>query len=307
MITYKIKKEAYPYLLKQISRLPPELDVAGTIPDDNNKFLCIIGSRTHSNYGREICEKIISGLAGYPIVIVSGLAIGIDSIAHETALKVGLKTIAFPGSGLDQNVLYPISRRNLASRIVKSSGALISPFNKLQIGTQWTFPTRNRLMAGISHAVLIIEARAGSGTLGTADYATELNRDVFAIPGNVFSDLSYGPHMLIQRGAATITCSNDILRELNLIPETSENKQNKFKSNKTKLIEQKQLSINLDQLILSPEEKMICNYIKNEPLSASDIIEKTSLNSTLFNITISELEMKNLVIQKDGFYHLQRS
>jgi len=153
-----ITSDQYPYLLKQISQLPKYLDVIGTIPSDENRFLCVIGARKHTSYGKEVCERLIAGLAGYPIVIVSGLALGIDSVAHAAALKAGLKTIAFPGSGLNEQVIYPEEHKPLAKQIVAAGGALVSPFARDQIGVYWSFPTRNRLMAGISHAVLIIEA-----------------------------------------------------------------------------------------------------------------------------------------------------
>src|ERR1035437_1752316 len=112
-----ITEKQYPFLLRQIKPLPPSMDLAGVLPSDENKFLCVIGSRINSNYGEDACRKIIRGLEGYPIVIVSGLAIGIDSISHDAALEVGLKVIAFPGSGLSHSSLYPPSRRYLAKKI----------------------------------------------------------------------------------------------------------------------------------------------------------------------------------------------
>jgi len=211
-----LNKDQYPFLLKQIARLPATMDIVGSLPTDDHSFLCVIGSRNHSPYGEEACRQLIGGLKGYPVVIVSGLAIGIDSIAHEAALDTGIKTVAFPGSGLARGVLYPHSKRKLADRIVTSGGALISPFEFDQPSMNWTFPARNRLMAGMSHATLVIEARQGSGTLLTAEYATDFNRDILAVPGSIFSELSYGPHMLIERGAVPITTSLDILKALGL-------------------------------------------------------------------------------------------
>src|SRR3989344_5297892 len=137
------------------------------------KELFIVGSRKYTTYGKEACEKLIEGLRGYPIVIVSGLALGIDSIAHKKALDVGLTTIAFPGSGLDPKVLYPATNAHLAERIVEAGGAVISEFEPDFRATPWSFPQRNRLMAGISDAVLVIEAEQKSGTLITSRLATE--------------------------------------------------------------------------------------------------------------------------------------
>ncbi len=333
MNIHKIGKEEYPYLLKQINQLSDEMDISGTIPPDSCAFLCIIGSRTHTTYGERTCRKLIHGLKGYPVVIVSGLAIGMDSIAHEAALEAGLKTIAFPGSGLDPSVLYPHSRLGLAERIVRSGGAVISRFPRFQRGDDWTFPARNRLMAGISHATLVIEARRGSGTLITAKYAEEFNRDVFAVPGPIDSELSYGPHMLIRRGATPITSSQDILEALGFTETTryddddtralklygslpKEKKSRVRKVDTTNVSDksqaptmfakpQKPITIDLDQLTLSPEQRSICTYIRNESLSATDLIEKTSLPISLLNITITELELKGLVREEGGRYQMK--
>ena len=303
-----ITSDQYPYLLKQISQLPKYLDVIGTIPSDENRFLCVIGARKHTSYGKEVCERLIAGLAGYPIVIVSGLALGIDSVAHAAALKAGLKTIAFPGSGLNEQVIYPEEHKPLAKQIVAAGGALVSPFARDQIGVYWSFPTRNRLMAGISHAVLIIEAGQGSGTLGTAEYATQLNRDLLVVPGPIFSPLSYGPHYLIENGATPITCSEDILEALDFAVERESPVQLPLK----KRIVQRHLSfkekhsvVDLDQLNLSPDERIICEFLKNEKLSATDLIDKTSWSFSKLSVTISELEMKNLVIQEGSSYKMK--
>lgn len=181
---------------------------------ENYKFLCVIGSRSNSSYGAEAVKKLISGLRGYPLSIVSGLAIGIDSLAHEAALAAGLHCIAFPGSGLDWSVLYPPSRLSLAKRIVEAGGALVSEWPSTFPFANWTFAARNRLMAGLSHATLIIEGKQGSGTLKTAEYAEKNDRDLMIVPGSIFSDLSYGPHMLYKRGAIPVFDSNDILEAL---------------------------------------------------------------------------------------------
>lgn len=322
LTTYTITPEHYPELLKQIYPMPYHLDVAGTIPSDDNKFLCVVGSRTHSDYGKDTCRKIILGLQGQPVVIVSGMAIGIDSIAHEAALEAGLKTIAFPGSGLSLGVLYPYSRRNLAERIIKSGGALISPFPRDQSGAYWTFPVRNRLMAGISHATLIVEGRKGSGTLGTATYATELNRDVMIIPGSIFSDLSYGPLLLMKEGATPVTCAEEVMEELIFFEErlakmprgperlaatlANMKKRELLRLAGTTAKNPQEIVLpDISRLSLSPEEKTVFEHLKNGPLSATNLIEKTSLSISLLNITISELEMKGLVVIGGGRYEIR--
>lgn len=286
-----IKKESYPFLLRQIKPLPETMELAGILPSDENKFLCVIGSRINSNYGEDACRKIIRGLEGYPVVIVSGLAIGIDSISHDAALEVGLKVIAFPGSGLSHTALYPPSRRHLAKKIYDSGNALLSPFPFNQPGAYWTFPVRNRLMAGMSHATLIIEAAHGSGTLITADYAAEFARDILAVPGSIFADLSYGPHMLIRRGATPVTCANDVLEALGF-------KVNR-KDGMTGALP------NFAEMSLSDDQRMIVDNLKREPLSSSSLIEKTLFPSSKFNAIMSELELRGIIKESEGQYCLK--
>ena len=207
----KLGPKEFPDALKEITDPPVELYLQGVLPKKDNKILCVVGSRKFSTYGKEACESIIAGLAGYPITIVSGLALGIDSIAHRAALGAGLQTIAVPGSGLDPKVLYPRSNILLAEKILESGGGLLSEFDPLFRATPYSFPERNRIMAGLSHAVLIIEAELKSGTLITSKFATDYNRDVFAVPGSIFSKTSDGPHMLIRLGATPIRSDKDIL------------------------------------------------------------------------------------------------
>src|SRR3989338_991505 len=152
----KIRKGDYPPQLLEIPQVPEELFVRGTLPQDDALLLCVVGSRKHTEYWKEVCEKILSELRGFPIVIVSGLALGIDAIAHRAALKAGLKTIAVPGSGLSPSVLYPRSHNSLAKEIVKRGGALLSEFEPDTPAAPWTFPRRNRIMAGLADAVLVI-------------------------------------------------------------------------------------------------------------------------------------------------------
>ena len=201
-----------PHLLKEISDPPKQLYIRGILPsEDEYKFLTVIGSRKFSTYGKQVCEHLIRGLAGYPIVIVSGLALGIDSIAHQAALDNHLTTIAVPGSGLDDSVLYPASNRGLAQNILRAGGCLLSEFEPTFKATNWSFPQRNRVMAGIAHATLVIEAENTSGTRITARLATDYNREVFAVPGSIFSPASEGTNELIREGATPVTRAEDIL------------------------------------------------------------------------------------------------
>ncbi len=216
---YPIKIDNFPPLLPKINDPPKKLWVRGRVFWNNMpdlKFLCVVGSRKYSDYGKQVCEKLIEGLSGYHICIVSGLAYGIDSIAHRAAMNAGMKTIAIPGSGLDDNVLYPRQHFTLAQDILNSGGALLSEFDLDFVATPWSFPQRNRIMSGMSHATLIIEAEEKSGTLITAQMAMDYNRDVLVTPGSIFSDGSYGPHLLLRDGATPITSSSDILEALGL-------------------------------------------------------------------------------------------
>ena len=288
----KITKDQYPVQLQEIHNPPKEMSMLGTLPGPENKFITIIGARDYSEYGQTVCSHLIQGLKDYPIVVVSGLAIGIDSLVHEAALNFGIKTIAFPGSGLSSRVLYPPSRRNLAKRILDQGGALISPFDLNQLGAYWTFPARNRLMAGISQATLIIEARKGSGTLLTAEYATEFNRDIMTVPGNIFSELSYGPHMLIKRGAIPVTSSRDILEALGF--ETA--------SLQTSL---ELPATNSIISTLSPDQRTIYGLLQRGPMTGSDLVEQTKFSSSKFNVIISELELQGLVEEFGGKYKVR--
>ena len=174
---YKLKIEDFPKALLEIPQPPKTLYIRGKLPDPNLTYLAVVGSRKYTSYGKEICEKLIRGLKNYPIVIVSGLALGIDSIAHRAALDNGLITVSFPGSGLDNNVLHPHTNIRLAQEIVNKGGCLISELDPSWKATLYSFPQRNRLMAGIAKAVLIIEAEEKSGTLITDRMALDYNRD----------------------------------------------------------------------------------------------------------------------------------
>ena len=264
------------------------MDIAGEMPGPEYVFLCVVGSRKFDSYGMDACKMIISGLKGYPIVIVSGLAHGIDGMAHRAALEAGLKTISFPGSGLAWNVLYPAFHKQLALDIVEAGGALLSPFKIDQKADFWTFPMRNRLMAGISQATLVIQGNRKSGTLLTAGNASEFSRDILAVPNSIFSELSYVPHMLLRDGAAAISSADDVLRAL----EFDIDGPSDFK--------------NIAELALSPEEKRIIAVLQISPMSSSDLMETTSLGTSAFSILASQLELKGVIIEEGGLFRMKR-
>ncbi|MEI6420545.1 MAG: DNA-processing protein DprA, partial [bacterium] len=230
----------------------------------------------------EVVEKLISGLAGHKIVIISGLALGIDSLAHRAGLSAGLKTIAVPGSGLNPKVIYPSTNLKLAEEIINKGGALLSEFEPDFRATAWSFPQRNRIMAGLSHAILVIEAEAKSGTLITARMATDYNRDVFTVPGSIFSSNSEGPHLLLKLGATPITSSNDILEALGFETET------------------KNLTLNYDDC--SNEEKKILESL-NEPLEKDELLNETKIPVDELNVILSMMEIKSLIKIRNGLIY----
>lgn len=274
---YILKDEKIPFLLQHIPQKPKKLYIKGTLPKEGTRLLCIVGARKHSSYGAEACKKLVAGLKGHNICIVSGLAVGIDGIAHESALEAGLQTIAFPGSGLDPKVLYPTSHKKLANEIVYAGGALISEFDMDQEGAHWTFPQRNRLMAGISHATIVIEAKPKSGTLITSRLALDYNRDVGAVPGPILSALSEGPNDLIDNGAMMIKNSNDILELLGL------------KTKESPVVQQSLLLGRIGQ------EKIILECLSIEPHTPEQLLQKMSLTAQELNTVISSLEIEGVI------------
>src|SRR3989338_3984675 len=209
ILTYQ--DEAYPFLLKQISDPPPLLYVKGVLPKTQS-FLAVVGARRASAYGLEMTEFLCRELVQYDVTLVSGLAQGIDRKAHETALKHHSPTVAVLGNGL--LVHYPLSHQSLQEKIA-SSGAVISEFPLTMPPLRHHFPRRNRIISGLSHGVLVVEASLRSGSLITARSALEQGRDVFAVPGNVMTPSSQGTHWLIQQGAKLVVKPQDILEELN--------------------------------------------------------------------------------------------
>lgn len=205
--------------LAEIPDPPGTLYCRGALPGDGLRLLAVVGSRNYTNYGKQVVEYLVGGLRGYPISIVSGLALGIDTLAHESALDAGLHTISVPGSGIDDSVIYPAQNKNLARKILDSGGALLSEFEPTFRATTWSFPQRNRIMAGLSHAVLLIEASERSGTLITARLATDYNRDLLVVPGNIFSENARGVHQFLKLGATPVTSPEDILDTLGITRE----------------------------------------------------------------------------------------
>ncbi len=265
---------------QSLPRLPKRLFIRGTFPADKHLvFLTVVGARDYSPYGKEACEMFIKGLRGYPVVIVSGLALGIDTIAHEAAIEVGLTTIAFPGSGLDESIIYPRANRKLAEKILHTNGCLLSEFENNQKTNDWLFPARNRLLAGISRATLIIEATHKSGSRITTKFATEYNRDVLAVPGSIFSRNSEGPNELIRMGATPITNPEELLDALG------------FQVTK-------QPPLDLFPQASSDEQSIL--KLLGSPMRRGDLIRASGFSTTQANILISQMEIKGIIKDMGG-------
>lgn len=201
--------DQYPKSLEEISVPPVLLYLKGNIPD-LTYGLAIIGTRKYSSYGEQVCFQLSKDLSSMGIPIISGLALGIDSIAHKGCIEGGSPTIAVLGGGLDESVLYPKSNRELSNRILQNGGCLVSEFPPLYPPRKESFPMRNRIVSGLAKGVLVIEAPRKSGTMLTVEYALQQNKDVFAIPGNITSKNSEGTNYLLQQGAYVVTKPEDI-------------------------------------------------------------------------------------------------
>lgn len=274
----------YPNLLKEIYRPPMGLYVKGNIDLLNSGTnLSIIGSRKSTNYGKLACEKIINGLKGYNINIVSGLALGIDSLAHTLALNNNLKTLAYIGSGF--NFLFPALNKNLSEKIIKNNGAVVSEYPINFSAQKYYFVSRNRLISGSSKAILIIEAQEKSGTLITAKFANEQNRDILVVPNSIFEKNSKGTNKLIKEGAILVESAEDILMELGL---------------------EKQKDFNEDLFLtnLTNNQKNIIKlFEKNSQIDLDFIAEKTSLEIGEIMSELTILELAGIIKQiKNNFY-----
>lgn len=273
----RLPNTEFPPALLEIPDPPETLWVRGTLPPLEKKWLAVVGSRAATSYGRQAVAHLIEGLRGYPVVIVSGLAYGMDAHAHIAALEVGLPTVAVPGSGLDWDVLYPRANVALARRILESDGALLSEFTPNTRAADYTFPKRNRIMAGLSQAVLVVEAKEKSGSLITARLTTEYNRELLVVPGSIFSAESRGTHQFLKLGATPVTEPEDILRALGIAPE----KREKTTRNAT------------------PEEARVLEIL-SEPLERDELIRALRIPAAEAHVLLSAMEIKGLITEELG-------
>jgi len=277
-----LKDSNYPRNLFNTYNPPPFLYIKGDILPQDNTAVAIVGTRIPDRYGRFVTERLAEELAVRGVNIVSGMARGIDSIAHITALKSRGRTIAVLGSGLD--VIYPSENKKLYDDI-SNQGAVISEFLLGTLPESGNFPKRNRVISGLSLGVIIVQASDKSGSLITASLALEQNREVFAVPGNIGSKLSKGTNRLIKEGAKLVESVDDVLSE---IEELRRLKEKEINDRSAFLPE------------LSHEERLIYTELKNEPLHIDEITKLTGIASSKALTILLSLELSGLVAQLPG-------
>ena len=294
--SHKVTKEeftSHPLLARLLTlpQVPKEIYIKGTLPSvtlDEHGFatpriLTIVGSRKHSTYGKDVVNFLVSSLLGEDVIIVSGLALGIDSLAHKASLENNLLTISIPGSGLGKDVIYPRGNLALASKILETGGVLLSEYSDTTKAESWSFPARNRLMAAISDVVLLVEAEVASGTLITARYALELGKDIGIIPGSIFSPTSKGVHALLHDGAIPICTKEDLFELLHLKP--------------------KEVTLDDTPTDLTMHEKILYEILA-EPCNKDLLLVESALTASDFMVALTTLEMKGCI--KEAFGEVRR-
>ncbi len=274
---------AYPAYLREIPSPPPVLYVQGELQERDRFAMAVVGTRRLTTYGRQVTRDLVTGLVQSGVTIVSGLARGIDAVAHKTALDLNGRTIAVLGSGLD--CVYPTEHRSLAQQIAAGNGAVISEY---ALGVQpdaKNFPPRNRVISGLSLGVVVVEAGEQSGALITTKFAIEQDREVFAVPGNVTSPVSRGPNRLIQQGAKLVLSVEDILEELNL----------------QLAVEQTAVQLALPG---TAEEIALYQQLTAQPIHIDELSRTTGLPSSVISSTLTLMELKGMVQQVGGMNYV---
>ena len=273
-----ISEPEYPKLLKEIAAAPPILYVRGEKKVLNQLSLAVVGTRKISAYGQQVCEELVSQLVQNNLTIVSGLAFGIDAAALNTCMAQDGSPVAVLASDLDNTSISPRANFNLAQKII-SSGCLVSEFPLGAAVQKQNFPIRNRIIAGLTAGTLVIEADTESGALITANFALEQNREVFAVPGSIFSPTSRGTNQLIKKGARLVTSAADILEELNITPGAVYE------------------TLTLEA---SAEEQAILNNLTRQPVHIDDLIKSVKLTAGVVNANLTLLEMKGRIKNLGG-------
>ena len=260
----------FPEVLAEIPDPPKQLFVMGDSFLDllQRPRLAVVGSRKVSAYGRQVTSKLTEDIARQGIVIISGLALGLDGLAHQAALTAGAPTIAVLPCGLDH--IYPTPHHQLAKQILQTGGALVTEYPKNTIPFRPNFLARNRIISGLSGGVLIPEAAQRSGSLNTASHALEQGREVMAVPGNITSELSYGTNNLIKAGATPVTCAADILSALGL---------------------EKMALKDKDIVAANAEEHAILTLLQSGLTDSNEIMQQTNLSAAIFSQTLTMLEI----------------
>lgn len=271
-----LTKAEFTPLLHETPEPPEKLYYRGTLPPPDVTLLAVVGSRRYTTYGKQVVEHLISGLRGHNIGIVSGLALGIDSLAHRAALAANLYTLAVPGSGLDESVLYPRAHVRLAHEILERGGCLMSEYESAFAATHWSFPRRNRIVVGMCAATLIIEAGEKSGTLISARLAVDYNRDLMVVPGNIFSAASVGCHQFLKLGAIPVTSSLDILDTLGI-----------------------QRTETIAPEAFSSAEQTVIDALR-EPMDRDTLIRALGMPVADASVLLMEMEMKGYLSTENG-------
>ena len=274
----------YPELLREIPAAPPLIFLRGQLKLIDRWAVAVVGTRRLTAYGRQVTRDLVAGLVVNGITVVSGLARGIDAVAHRTALEDGGRTIAVMASGIDK--VYPPEHRDLAREIVAGRGAIISDYPFGAEPESSHFPARNRLISGLSLGVIVIEAGERSGALITARFALEQNREVFAVPGNIHSPVSVGTNRLIQQGGKLVMRVEDILEELNL-----------------KMAAEQAVA----QVVLpeTAEEAALISQLSSQPVHVDELGRLTGMPMSLISSTLTMMELKGMVQQVGGMNYIR--
>ena len=276
----------FPALLKEIPDPPVGIFFIGTLPADNTEKIAIIGSRKCSEYGLLTARLLAMPLAAAGIVIVSGMAKGVDSMAHRGALQGKGKTIAVLGCGVD--ICYPAENKQLREEII-NNGCVVSEYLPGIRPTPMYFPARNRIISGLCRAIVVKEAGKKSGTLITVDQAQEQGREVFAVPGNISSKLSYGTNQLIRDGAFPVFDHEDILNALGILASPQQDNKGKSKI----------------ENCLAPDEKRVYDNLSMEPISFDMLIDKVSIEIGRLHLICAGLELKGLAKKLPGSRYIK--
>lgn len=285
--TVSLGQPGYPTLLAEIADPPHTLFIRGTLPASTTPSIAIVGTRRHTPYGKHIAEEFGTALARHGLVVVSGLALGIDGIVHTAVLATNGVTIAVLGSGLDKAHVYPSFHHPLAERIIAQGGALVSEYPPGFEPTRYSFPARNRIIAGLTLGTLVIEATDDSGALITARCALDYNREVMAIPHPLTSPTGSGNHQLIKQGAVLVTTPQDVIEALHIQ-------------------EAQAILTNRTILPTSPIEEKILTLLSSEPQHIDSLIKQSGLVSQTVTSTLVLMEMKGYIKNLGAMMYIRK-